>query len=67
MDLFVFEEFQGKGLGTSLAKHIFEHPDLQVRLWVLATKSAHSLYKKFGFSELDAPENWMIKRDENRC
>ncbi len=64
MDLFIFEKFQGKGLGTNLAKHIFEHPDLQVRLWFLATKSAHGLYEKFGFSELDAPEAWMLKRDE---
>ena len=63
MDLFIFEAFQGKGLGTKLSKHIFEYPDLQVRLWFLATQSAHDLYKKFGFSEIDAPENWMLKID----
>jgi len=65
MDLFVLEEYRGKGLGTMLAKHIFEHPDLQVRLWFLGTADAHGLYKKFGFSSLDNPERFMFKRDEN--
>lgn len=63
MDLFIFEEFQGKGLGTELTRHILEHPDLQVRLCFLATKTAHSLYEKFGFYAPDTPENWMLKRD----
>jgi GNAT superfamily N-acetyltransferase len=67
MDFFIFEEYQGKGLGTKLVKHIVEQPDLQVRLWFLATKTAHGLYKKFGFSGLDDPERYMFKRDENYC
>ncbi len=67
MDLFIFDEFQGKGLGTKLVKHILEQKDLQVRLWFLATKSAHSLYKKFGFSTIDDPEKLMFKRDEKYC
>ena len=67
MDLFIFEEHQGKGLGTKLVKHIVEHPDLQVRLWFLATKSAHGLYEKFGFSRLPDPERYMFKRDESFC
>ncbi len=65
MDLFIFEEFQGTGLGTKLVKHILEQPDLQVRLWFLATNSAHGLYKKFGFSSISNPERYMLKRDEN--
>ena len=67
MDLFIFEEHQGKGLGTTLVKHILEQPDLQVRLWFLATASAHGLYEKFGFSGLDNPDRYMFKRDENYC
>jgi GNAT superfamily N-acetyltransferase len=67
MDLFIFDEHQGKGFGTKLVKHIVEHPDLQVRLWFLATKSAHGLYEKFGFSGLPDPERYMFKRDENYC
>ena len=67
MDLFIFEEFQGQGLGTNLAKHIINHPELQVKMWLLVTQSAHGLYKKFGFSKLESPENWMLKRDEECC
>ena len=64
MDFFIFEEYQGHGLGTKLVKHIIEHPDLQVRLWFLATANAHKLYEKFGFSNLDDPDRYMFKRDE---
>ena len=67
MDLFIFDEFQGKGLGTKLVKHILEQKDLQVRLWFLATKSAHGLYEKFGFSTISDPERLMFKRDEKYC
>lgn len=65
MDLFIFDEFQGIGLGTKLVQHVIEHPDLQVRLWFLATATAHGLYEKFGFSSLDEPHRYMFKRDEN--
>ena len=67
MDLFIFEEYRDKGLGTKLVKHILEEPDLQVRLWFLGTAEAHGLYEKFGFSNLDNPERFMFKRDENYC
>lgn len=65
MDLFIFEEYQGKGLGKRLVKYIIEQPDLQVRLWFLATATAHGLYEKFGFSGLDDPNRFMVKRDEH--
>ena len=55
MDLFIFEKHRGNGLGDKLIKHIIEEPELQVRLWFLATNSAHGLYKKYGFSALDNP------------
>ena len=67
MDLFIFEEHRGNGLGDKLIKHIVEKPELQVRLWFLATKSAHGLYKKYGFSGLDNPDRYMFKRDEKYC
>jgi GNAT superfamily N-acetyltransferase len=68
MDLFIFEKHRGIGLGKQLVKHILEQPDLrQVRLWFLATNSAHGLYEKFGFAAIPDPERYMFKRDENHC
>lgn len=65
LDLFVFEQHRGKGLGAMLVKHIVEHPDLQVRVWLMAAKETHGLYRKFGFSPLPDPDRYMFKRDEN--
>ncbi len=67
MDLFIFDESQGKGLGTRLVKHILEQEDLQVRLWFLATGNAHGLYEKFGFETVDDPQRLMFKRDDGCC
>ena len=59
-DVFILEEFQGRGLGKWLTETIIAHPELQgFRRWVLATKDAHGLYKKLGFHELKRPERWM--------
>jgi hypothetical protein len=30
-----------------------------LRRWMLATKDAHELYAKFGFTPLKSPESWM--------
>ncbi len=63
-DVFVLESYQGQGLGTWLMQVIMEHPDLQgLRRWVLATRDAHELYRKFGFAGLARPEGWMEKPD----
>lgn len=67
MDVIIFEEYQAQGLGKKLLDHIFSQADLQVRLWFLATDSAHGLYEKYGFSGLDRPDKYMFKRDTNYC
>lgn len=65
-DVFVLPEFQGAGIGKFLMKTILEHPDLQnFRRWILATKDAHGLYEKFGFSALKHPARWMEKPAPN--
>ena len=39
---------------------IMDNPELQgLRRWMLATKDAHTLYAKFGFTALDKPERIM--------
>ncbi len=65
-DVYILDEFQGNGLGKWLMETIVAHPDLQVfRRWILATRDAHTLYEKYGFTELKHPERWMEKADPN--
>jgi GNAT superfamily N-acetyltransferase len=63
-DVFIAESVRGQGLGTWLMETILGHPDLQgFRRWMLATRDAHGLYAKFGFTPLSAPERFMEKWD----
>lgn len=65
-DVFVLEEYRGKGLGKWLIEVILAHPQLQgFRRWALSTKDAHELYRDFGFNELTRPERWMERPDPN--
>ncbi|WP_321347311.1 GNAT family N-acetyltransferase [uncultured Draconibacterium sp.] len=60
LDVFILPEYQGKGYGKKLVKAIITHPDLQgLRRWGLGTDDAHELYKQFGFTSLQKPENMM--------
>ena len=59
-DVFILDEFRGRGLSKRLMESIVAHPDLQgLRRWLLATKDAHSLYEQFEFASLKFPERWM--------
>lgn len=59
-DVYVLDAYQGKGLGAWLLQSVMAHPDLQnLRRWLLATRDAHGLYRKAGFTELKTPERWM--------
>ena len=63
-DVFILEKYRGQGLSKWLVEVILEHPELQgFRRWVLATKDAHELYRKFGFRDLKRPERWMERPD----
>ena len=65
-DIFVLEEFRGRGISKWLMETIVSHPDLQnLRRWILATRDAHSLYEKFEFAALRFPERWMEKTAPN--
>ncbi len=62
-DVFIIEKYRGKGLGKWMLENILNHPELKdVKTWMLATKDAHGLYEKFGFSALDDPQKYMRKR-----
>ena len=59
-DVFILEEFRGKGLGKWLMQTIAEHPDLQgFRRWLLMTRDAHGLYEHIGFTPSKTPERIM--------
>jgi len=59
-DVFIIEEYRGRGLSKWLMEVIMSHPDLQgLRRMILATKDAHGLYEKFGFTPLINVERWM--------
>lgn len=60
MDVFILEDFRGKGLGKLLMGAIMQHGDLQgLERWGLGTKDAHGLYEQFGFTRLKTPETKM--------
>lgn len=59
-DVFVLEEHRGKGLSKRLMDAVVGHPELQgLRRMLLATRDAHTLYAKYGFKPLAAPERMM--------
>jgi len=59
-DVFIDENYRGKGLSKWLMEVIMIYPELQgLRRWMLGTKDAHSLYEKFGFEPLENPKRVM--------
>jgi GNAT superfamily N-acetyltransferase len=63
-DVFVLEGHRGRGHARLLMETIVAHPDLQgLRRWVLATRDAHGLYARYGFTPLAAPDRFMERWD----
>ena len=63
-DVFILESHRGRGLSKWLMERITQHPALQgLRRWILLTRDAHGLYKKFGFTPLKAPDRYMERHD----
>ena len=63
-DVYVLDEFRGEGLGKWLVEVILSHPELQnFRRWILGTRDAHELYRRFGFREVEQPQFYMHKID----
>ncbi|HEU4616563.1 MAG TPA: GNAT family N-acetyltransferase [Gammaproteobacteria bacterium] len=63
-DVFVLPEHRGKGLAEWLIGCVVSHPELQgFRRWMLATRDAHRLYARFGFTPLKRPEIFMERHD----
>jgi GNAT superfamily N-acetyltransferase len=63
-DVIVLPGRQGKGLGRALVRTFLDHPELQgLRRWMLGTKDAHGVYAALGFTPMDAPERYMVRRN----
>ncbi|WP_397534027.1 GNAT family N-acetyltransferase [Roseateles sp.] len=59
-DVFVLEDWRGRGLARKLMAAVMTHEDLQgLRRFSLFTRDAHSLYARHGFKPLAAPERGM--------
>ena len=59
-DVFVLEDYRGKGVGKLIMNEIMAHPQLQgLRRFMLATRDAHGLYEKYGFVVTKNPERIM--------
>jgi len=62
-DLFIDEAYRGQGLGKRLIETVVAHSELQgLRNFILATRDAHELYRRYGgFDPLASPVNWMAR------
>jgi GNAT superfamily N-acetyltransferase len=59
-DVFVVQEFRGRGISKALVRAVLDHPDLQnLRLFLLSTQDGHGLYAQFGFRPLPHPGRMM--------
>jgi GNAT superfamily N-acetyltransferase len=59
-DVYVLESHRGRGLGRWLIECVMSHPDVHgLRRFNLATRDAHGLYARFGFTPLAHAERWM--------
>jgi GNAT superfamily N-acetyltransferase len=65
-DVFVLEDYRGRGLGKFLMQTVLEYPELSgLRRFLLATRDAHGLYSQFGFEVLNAPDRWMERFNQS--
>lgn len=63
-DVFILEEYRGRGLSKWLVEVILAHPDLQsLRRFCLLTRDAHGLYERYGFKPIPDPTRYMERWD----
>ncbi|MFS0491276.1 GNAT family N-acetyltransferase [Leadbetterella byssophila] len=61
-DVYLLDEYRGKGLSKRMMDTILGHPELQgLRRWILLTNTAEWLYEKYGFVKVPHPEWYMEK------
>jgi len=58
-DVYVLEEYRGRGLGEAMVREMVEGGDLAHLKWLLHTSDMHPLYRKLGF---DTPNVKVMER-----
>ena len=58
-DVYVLEDYRGRGLGEELAREMVERGGLDHLKWLLHTRDMHALYRKLGF---DTPGVRLMER-----
>jgi GNAT superfamily N-acetyltransferase len=58
-DVYVLPEHRGRGLGVELVREMVEGSPWADQKWLLHTRDAHDLYRRFGFG---APSERMMER-----
>jgi ribosomal protein S18 acetylase RimI-like enzyme len=60
-DVYVLPEYRGRGVGVRLVREMVEHGPYAALRWVLHTRDAHGLYRRFGFAE---PSERLMERNK---
>ncbi|GAA4757150.1 MULTISPECIES: GNAT family N-acetyltransferase [Flavobacterium] len=64
-DVYILEEYRGKGLSKWLMETIMNYENLQgLRRWILLTGDAHELYRQYGWTNIADPTKWMELHDK---
>lgn len=59
-DVFIIDEYRGRGLAKWFMSIVFKCNEFKsVKRWMLATRDAHGLYRKFGFVKIPNPSKLM--------
>ncbi len=59
-DVYVLPEYRGRGFGVELVREIVENGNYAHRRWLLHTRDAHALYRRFGFGQ---PSERVMERE----
>jgi GNAT superfamily N-acetyltransferase len=63
-DMYILPEHRGKGLSKLLMETIIKYPGLEgLSRWILLTRNANDLYKKYGSKSIAIAERWMEKHN----
>jgi GNAT superfamily N-acetyltransferase len=60
-DVYVGPESRGKGVSKALVEAILANPEYETVRWMLATRDAHGLYEKYGFTLSTETDRWMTR------